>query len=243
MALSPLMMFADSTVDRRIDDAANSSYNLRTVLDGKVMASTKDGVVTLSGSVQDRDQKRLAEDTVNNLPGVVSVDNDIKVESEPKEHSDAWIALKIHSALLVHANVSAINTKVDVTNGDVFLTGTADNEAQKELTEAYVKGIDGVHNVKNDITVKEQVSEPTSANNGRSVGEVVDDASITTQVKYALLSHHSTSALKTKVTTRDGTVMIAGEADSDAEKDLVTKLANSVRGVKSVENEMTVRSN
>ncbi|HVU18274.1 MAG TPA: BON domain-containing protein [Candidatus Didemnitutus sp.] len=241
MALSPLMMFADSSVDRQIDDAANSSYNLRAVLDGKVKASTKDGVVTLSGSVQDRDQKRLAEDTVSNLPGVLSVVNDVKVESEPKEHSDAWIALKIHSALLVHANVSAMNTKVDVNNGEVMLTGTADNEAQKELTETYVKSIEGVRSVKNDLQVKEQSSDNNA--NGRTVGEVVDDASITTQVKYALLSHKSTSALKTKVTTRDGNVMISGEAGNDAEKDLVTKLANGVRGVRSVENEMTVRSN
>ena len=37
--------------------------------------------------------------------------------------------------------------------------------------------------------------------------------------------------------------MISGDANSDAEKDLVSKLANSVRGVRSVENDMTVRSN
>lgn len=240
MAVSPAIMFATSTVDRQIEDAANSSYNYRAVLDKQVKAKAKDGVVTLTGTVQDREQKALAEDTASNLPGVVSVVNNIKVESEPSEHSDAWIALKIHSALLVHANVSATSTKVDVTNGDVLLTGTVNNPAQKELTEAYVRDIDGVRNVRNELVVKEDASDNNSS---RTVGEVVDDASITSQVKYALVSHRSTSALKTKVTTRDGVVMISGEASSDAEKDLVTKLAGNVRGVRSVNNDMTVRSN
>jgi osmotically-inducible protein OsmY len=61
-------------------------------------------------------------------------------------------------------------------------------------------------------------------------------------VKYALLSHKSTSALKTKVTTTDGAVRVTGEAKSDAEKALVTKLAQDVRGTKSVTNDMTVKS-
>jgi osmotically-inducible protein OsmY len=43
------------------------------------------------------------------------------------------------------------------------------------------------------------------------------------------------------VTTTDGVVEISGEADSDAEKSLVTKLAQDVRGVKSVTKNMTVK--
>ena len=37
--------------------------------------------------------------------------------------------------------------------------------------------------------------------------------------------------------------MISGDASSDAEKDLVSKFASSIRGVKSVDNEMVVRQN
>ena len=73
------------------------------------------------------------------------------------------------------------------------------------------------------------------------MSENIDDASITTQVKYALLTHKGTSALKTKLETNDGVIVITGEARSDAEKALVTKLAQDVRGVKSVRNEMTVK--
>ena len=54
--------------------------------------------------------------------------------------------------------------------------------------------------------------------------------------------HEATSALKTKVTTNAGDITITGVADSDAEKSLVTKLAQDVRGAKSVTNNMTVKS-
>jgi hyperosmotically inducible periplasmic protein len=236
MTASPVIMFANTEMDRQIEDAAKASYNFHAVLDDHVRAKSEDGVVTLRGSVQDPDQKALAEDTVKNLPGVVTVINNIKVESEPAEHSDAWIALKIHSDLLVHANVSATATRVDVTNGVVLLTGTVDNQAQKDLTEAYVKDIDGVRSVTNDLVVRDQPSD-------HPVSETIDDASITSQVKFALLAHRSTSAMNTKVTTKDGVVMVSGEADSGAEKDLVTKLTSSIRGVRSVDNEMTVRAN
>jgi osmotically-inducible protein OsmY len=41
--------------------------------------------------------------------------------------------------------------------------------------------------------------------------------------------------------TSYGVVIITGEATSDAEKALVTKIAQSVRGIKSVSNNMTVK--
>jgi osmotically-inducible protein OsmY len=91
-----------------------------------------------------------------------------------------------------------------------------------------------VKSVKNDIVVE---SKPGT---DQTVGEKIDDASITSQVKYALLSHKATSALKTKVVTTDGVVRVTGDADSDAEKSLVSKLASDVRGTKSVTNDMTV---
>jgi hyperosmotically inducible periplasmic protein len=235
MSIAPGMLFANSTTDRQIEDAANGSYNFRAVLNQNVKARSEDGVVTLTGTVQDMDQRSLAEDTVNNLPGVVTVVDKVEVASAPPERSDAWIAMKIRGELLVHANVSATATKVDVNNGVVLLTGTVDNAAQKDLTEEYVKGISGVQSVTNELVVKDPpMDSPT-------IGETIDDASITSEVKIALLSHGSTSAVRTKVTTKDGVVMITGDASSDAEKDLVSKLTSGIRGVRAVDNEMVVK--
>jgi hyperosmotically inducible protein len=240
---SPIVLFASHETDRKIEAAAEASYNYRTVLENHVKVKSSDGVVTLTGVVQDKDERALAADTVENLPGVHAVKNEITVKSAYPEKSDKWMALKIRSRLLVKGNVSATSTTVDVEDGVVTLGGTADNIAQKELTEVYAKDIDGVRSVRNRIVVKDRVaSERTAADSNReSLGEKIDDASITTQVKYALLSHKATSALKTKVTTVDGVIVISGEAASDAEKSLVTKLATDVRGAKSVTNTMTVK--
>lgn len=233
---SPLVVFASHDTDRKIEEAAKASYNYRTVLENHVKVKANDGVVTLTGTVQDADEKALAADTVENLPGVTSVKNEIKIKSSYPEHSDAWIAFKIRSRLLVKANVSAATTKVAVKDGVVTLSGTADNVAQKDLTAIYAKEIDWVKSVKNDIVVKDMSSSR------ETMSEKIDDASITSQVKYALLSHKATSALKTKVKTNDGVIVITGEASSEAEKSLVTKLARDIRGVRSVENNMTVKS-
>jgi len=234
VAVSATSLFASHDTDSKIEDAAKASYNYRTVLEDRVKVKANDGIVTLTGIVADSELKSIAEDTVSNLPGVTRVDNQITLDPAIKEHSDGWIAMKLRTQLLTRSNVSIASTKVDVKNGIVLLTGTADNMAQKELTELYAKEIEGVKSVRNELVIKETAMAQTK-------GDAIDDASITTQVKYALLSHKSTSALKTKVTTTNGVVVITGVAANDAEKTLVGKLATSIRGVKSVTNDMTVK--
>lgn len=231
----PVALQASAGTDRKIEDAAKASYTYRTVLEDTVTVKVSDGVVTLTGNVQDKDHKALAADTVENLPGVISVNNRIVVKDAPAEHSDAWIALKVRGTLLVKGNVSATSTDVAVKDGVVTLTGTADTIAQKELTAVYAGEIDWVKSVNNEITVNQT---PASA----TLGDKIDDASITSQVKFALLGNKATSALKTKITTTDGVVVITGEAASDAEKTLVGKLAADIRGVSSIDNRMTVSS-
>lgn len=190
----PIALLASSSTDNKIEEAAKASYNFRTVLEDHVKVKSDDGVVTLTGTVQDKNDRDLAADTVENLPGVTSVKNEIKVVSTYPEKSDGWMAWKIRARLLVKGDVSASSTKVEVSSGNVILTGTASTLAQKELTAIYAKDIDGVKGVQNNIVV---TNKPT-------IGEKIDDASITSQVKYALLTHKSTSALKTKIVTSDG---------------------------------------
>lgn len=236
IAASSVVVFASSDIDRKIEDAAKASYNYRTVLDDKVSVKANDGIVTLTGMVADSDAKAIAEDTVSNLPGVVRVNNKITLDPALKEHSDTGIALKVRYQLLVRSNVSITDTKVNVQNGVVLLTGTAGSMAEKELVGAYAADVAGVKSVKNEIVIL-----PLTADK-KTIAESIDDASITSQVKYALLTHKSTSALKTKVSTNDGVVVISGVAANDAEKSLVGKLATGIRGVKSVTNDMTVKS-
>jgi len=74
----------------------------------------------------------------------------------------------------------------------------------------------------------------------QTVGEKIDDASITAQVKMTLLFHRSTSAVNTKVETNYGVVTLTGRAGSTAEKDLATKLVSDTKGVRGVNNLMTI---
>jgi hyperosmotically inducible protein len=235
IAASSVSLFANSETDRKIEDAAKASYNYRTLLEDKVTVKANEGTVTLTGMVADNSLKSIAEDTVSSLPGVMRVENKITLDPELKEHSDAWIAWKIRYQLLVRASVSNRDTKIYVKDGLVTLTGTATTGAEKDLVGVYATEVEGVKSVKNEIVV---MAAPGDA---KTVAESIDDASITSQVKFALFSHKSTSALKTKVTTKDGVVVITGVAANAAEKSLAGKLAQSIRGVKSVNNEMTVK--
>jgi len=209
----------------------------KTVLkDDSITTESKNGIVTLTGTVADANHKSLAEDTVESLPGVKSVDNQLLVKGEqPAEHSDTWIGWKVKSALLFHRNVSATGTDVDVKDGIVTLTGQASSMAQKELTTEYAKDVDNVKEVKNEMTIATAPAAPDA-----SISDKIGDASITAQVKSSLLSHHSTSAIHTGVSTTDGVVTLTGIAKNDAEKSLVTKLTTDINGVTSVINNMTI---
>jgi len=223
--------------DSRIESSAAKSYTFKTYLkDDSIKVDSKDGVVTITGTVADASHKSMAENTVASLPGVKSVDNELAINGEqPAEHSDAWITTKVKTTLLFHRNVSATGTTVYTQDGVVTLQGVAESMAQKELTTEYAKDIDNVKSVNNEMTIAAIPAAPDA-----TISDKIDDASITAEVKSSLLSHHSTSAMHTGVTTTDGVVTLTGIAQNDAEKSLVTKLATDINGVTSVINNMTI---
>ena len=226
-----------SETDDRIESSFKKSFVYKTYLkDEHIKISSKDGAVTLSGSVFNDTHKPMAQDVAEALPGVKSVDNRIEFTGDrAAENSDTWISMKVKSALLYRRNVSGTKTEVYVKDGIVTLKGEAANQAQKDLTAEYAKDIVGVKDVKNEMTVAKTPAKPD-----QTVGEKIDDASITAQVKATLLSHRSTGVLRTKVETNDGVVTLGGQARNAAEKDLVTKLVTDINGVKSVVNNMTI---
>ncbi len=227
-----------SKMDDRIESSAKKSYVFKTYLKGDdIKIQSKDGVVTMTGTVSEESHKSLAQETVGSLPGVKSVDNRLEIKGErPAENSDTWLMMKVKSTLLFHRNVNAYKTEVSVKDGVVTLRGDAASEAQKDLTTEYAKDVEGVKEVKNQMTMPKTSSKKTKT----TTGEKIDDASITAQVKMTLLYHRSTSALNTKVETKKGVVTLTGKAGNAAEKDLATKFVNDVKGVKSVNNRMTI---
>jgi osmotically-inducible protein OsmY len=225
-----------TNMDDRIESSARQSYVFKTYLkDDDIKIESKDGAVTLTGLVSEEYHRALAQETMAGLPGVKSVDNRLEIKgAPPTANSDAWLRDKVKVTLLFHRSVSAGKTEVDVKDGIVTLRGHAVSQAQKERTTEYARDVEGVKDVQNEMTVS-KTSKKT-----RTVGEKIDDASITAQVKMALLFHRSTSALNTTVATKRGVVTVGGRARNAAEKDLVTKLVNDINGVKGVNNQMTI---
>ncbi len=226
-----------SEMDSRIESSAQKTYVYQAYLKNDAITTrSQDGVVTLTGTVSEEFHKTLAKETVANLPGVKSVDDQLIVKAEPlAENSDGWIGTKVKTALLFHSNVNAFKTEVGVKDGVVTLKGEALSEAQKDLAGEYAKDVNGVKDVQNQMTVVK-----AGETKGQTLSEKIDDASITAQVKVALLFHRSTSAISTSVGTLDGVVTISGVAMNDAEKALVGKLAKDINGVTGVINNMTI---
>jgi osmotically-inducible protein OsmY len=230
-----------SQMDDSIQSSAKDSYVFRNELkDDSINVSSNEGMVTLTGTVSEESHKTLAQDTVEGLSGVKSVDNQLVVNAaQPAQNSDGWIGMQVKSALFFNRNVSAVNTEVDVANGVVTLKGQADSQAQKDLTGEYAKDINGVTGVDNQMTIGQTVNQPDQ-NKDQNKDNKIDDASITAQVKVAFLEHHSTSAFKTGVDTNKGIVTLSGDATSGAAKDMASKVAGDINGVTSVVNNMTI---
>jgi len=227
-----------SLMDDRIESSVRQSYVFKNYLnDDAIMITSKDGAVTLTGTVNLEYHKALATHTVANLPGVKSVDNRLELKSEsPLENPDAWVSAEVTTALLFHRNANGGKTEVYVQEGIVTLRGETTSLAQKDLATEYVKDIVGVKDVKNEMAVLKTMRRPDK----RTMGEKIDDASITALIKMTLLYHRSTSVINTRVATNDGVVTLSGKAKNAAERDLATKFVEDVRGVKSVKNHMTI---
>lgn len=75
-----------------------------------------------------------------------------------------------------------------------------------------------------------------------TVGEYVDDATITTQVKAKFANDPTVSAMSISVETLRGTVQLSGFAKSAAERSQAEALASRVKGVKAIKNNIVIRN-
>jgi hyperosmotically inducible periplasmic protein len=71
--------------------------------------------------------------------------------------------------------------------------------------------------------------------------KVISDAAITTSVNAELAKDNTLSALKINVDSKGGRVALVGSAPDLSSKERATSLAAGVEGVKSVDNQLTVR--
>ena len=75
---------------------------------------------------------------------------------------------------------------------------------------------------------------------GKSVGETIDDATITAQVKTSLLNDPQVAGLRIDVDTFKGVVTLSGAVKAAAERDKAVALARQTKGVKDVKSTLQI---
>lgn len=126
------------------------------------------------------------------------------------------------------------------------LTSIALASALVLLTACDQKGTDTTTGQKLDNTIAEGEQESREAGayveqKTEQTVQVVDDAAITTALKAKLVADDELKALDINVDTVGGVVTLSGMAPSATAKDRATEIANTVDGVSTVNNNLTVQ--
>ncbi|GFD91797.1 transporter [Alteromonas sp. KUL156] len=170
------------------------------------------------------------------------MDTDNKWEKGAK---DAWIDGKAEATLLFNGNLDSFDINTDVKDGNVVLTGKVDNSVDRKLAEELVANIDGVMSVDNKLTIvsnndmESDVSDDMEETVDEGTSELTD-AKIATVIKTRLLMDTDISGFDIDVDVENGVVMLTGDVDSDAERDLAVEIAKNASDVKEVKSELRV---
>lgn len=209
--------------------------------------STKRGVVTLTGVVDDRQTKLAAEENAKKVPGVLEVKNFLKVKGEAKRTSDAEMQRRIEAALNERSDFYDDEIHVSVLNGEALLSGQVETLREAALAEKIVSRVPGVSEVSNKLK--------TPSYNGPFPGLgypyrwprddiyrynwTDPDTRIRRDVESELRWNPHVDLDGVKVSVQHGIVTLEGKVDSRFEKDAVTRGAYRA-GARDVRNWLNV---
>jgi osmotically-inducible protein OsmY len=137
---------------------------------------TKNGMVTLKGSVGSEGERQQAIAIARNTDGVTMVHDSLVVdrnvshptrdssprgttgvkgtaESAGQKVEDGWITMKIQSKYFIHDDIKAHKIDVDTKSGVVTLNGSVPTAGAKTAAEVIAKSTDGVTRVVNNLKV------------------------------------------------------------------------------------------
>jgi osmotically-inducible protein OsmY len=115
-----------------------------------VKIGVQNGWITLSGELDSEFKRQTAENAVRHLAGVRGVTNEIRVRHSP---SIKDIQSEIRRALHRHATEESNEIAVNVSGGEVSLSGRVSSWREKDDVEWAALATAGVSKVKNNLTV------------------------------------------------------------------------------------------
>jgi osmotically-inducible protein OsmY len=188
--------------------------------------TAKNGVVTLSGHVENYASKYAAERAARRVQGVQGVAEEIEVHlSSDNRKSDDEIAAAVLDRLAWNVLIPRDSIKVRVEKGFVTLTGEVEWHYQQEAAKLDVQHLHGVVGVANNVTIKAPAV---------NVGEIGAD------IQRALKRSWYTRPDSISVSANKGRVKLTGFVHSPHARHVASEAAWNARGATSVENDLVI---
>jgi len=183
-------------------------------------------LVILSGTVGSWAERLAAQDAAKRVAGVREVSNKIAVQLHRSARStDAELAEALRVTLERDVFISRRKIRCSVSTGQVVIEGEVDCCAQRDDAERAVRNVRGVRNVLNQISVRATDSDPYQLQ--KSI-EAAVERRIDGEARNVYLDVH------------DRKVILSGVVHCAAERQLVVDAARGTRGVRSVDDRLSV---
>ncbi|HWV66419.1 BON domain-containing protein [Chitinophaga sp.] len=191
----------------------------------EIGVAVTDGIVTLSGYVNDYSKKLAAEKAVKRVKGVKAVAEDIQVRLPfEMQKDDEEIAGKVVNALKWNTNIPDEKISVKVDNGWVTLDGELEWQFQRDAALTAVRDLVGINGVINLLKLK----------------PVLSTSIIKSNIRKALERNADLEADKITIDTSDSTVTINGKVHSWSEKSEAERAIWATPGVAKVINHLEI---
>jgi len=213
-----------------------------------INTTTQDGNVMISGSVGDETQKKLAEDLARSVKGVAFVDNRLVVietvigdkekRTWKQRVADRATSASVKGRLLLNGEFKGLKIGVSTINGVVNLYGVVPTEEHALTMARIAEETKGVLEVENNLTVRRKDDAYDAV---RGVGRQISDEWLESRVETAVLLNSHISIRELDIEVDDGIVIMTGSVNSEEKKELAGEIANAIRGVNEVRNNIIVR--